>query len=90
VDEDQRVVEWLRLAASDMEQAHLAAVSALNPDYKPLRKLLLTAMAVSYARPFTISEGKDRLNLLCLVPDGKQKWKQCCLEPASGTPIALA
>jgi hypothetical protein len=60
-DAQVRLVNGLWLAAWDMKQAHLPATSIPNPAYKPLRVLLETALAVSYARPFTMSHA--RLNL---------------------------
>jgi hypothetical protein len=61
VDDDERaevvlMVKRLRLAAWDMDRAHTAAICIPNPAYRgDVRALLETALAVIYARMFTIS-----------------------------------
>jgi hypothetical protein len=70
--EVEHQVKCLRLAAWDMDQAHSGAISIPHSTFAGVRAVLETGLAVSYARPFTRSDAKPRLNLLHLLPDGRQ------------------
>jgi hypothetical protein len=75
--DDVKRAEWerecLRLARWDMDQANTAAVCIPHKNYENVRAVMQTGLATSYARPFTKSEAKPRLNLLHLLPDGRQQ-----------------
>jgi hypothetical protein len=76
-DVERATVEWerecLRLAAWDMDQANTAAICILHRTYENVRAVMQTGLAVSYARPFTISHAEPRLNLLRLTAKGRQR-----------------